>query len=128
MLPWDLEDWITDVGANVVDKRYADPTSLTSTEQLVYEIWLLDTEARNGGLSQYFCNHGLPQWNSCLAITESTCLKSFAPFAAAVNALIAGTEDPYLAINARGDEAENLWYPYQTSVVEELRSLCKNAL
>ena len=50
MLSWDLGDWITDAGADVLDKRLADPMGLTPAESVVYEIWLLDTEARNGGL------------------------------------------------------------------------------
>jgi hypothetical protein len=128
MLPWHLEDWITDVGANVLDKRLASPDSLSHLENLIYEVWLLDTEARNGGLSQYFGNHGLSQWQSCLAATEAVGLKSFVPFANAVASLISETEEPYLAIVKQGDEAEDLWYGYQASVVEELQSLCKNAL
>lgn len=56
---WDLEDWITDVGADLVEKRFANASSLTTMESAAYEIWLLDTEARNGGVSQYLCNHGL---------------------------------------------------------------------
>jgi len=128
MLPWNLEDWITDVGADVVDKRYVDPHSLTPLEQLIYEIWLLDTEARNGGLSQYFSNHGVSQWAMCLSAAEAGRLKSFSPFAAKVNSLIAGAEDPYLAIRMKGDEAEDLWYLHQAPVVQELQALFNNAL
>jgi hypothetical protein len=128
MLPWDLEDWITDAGADVLDKFIADATSLTPAESALYEIWLLDTEARNGGLSQYFCNHGVQQWVACQAAAQSVDLTSFAGFANAVNTVIGSCEDPYDAIQAQGAQAEDLWYSYQASVVQELRGLVENAL
>lgn len=128
MLSWDLGDWITDAGADVLDKRLADPMGLTPAESVVYEIWLLDTEARNGGLSQYFCNQGLQQWVACQAATRTIGLTSFREFANAVNAVIGAAEDPYEAIWAQGDPAEDLWFSYQALVVHELRGLVQNAL
>jgi hypothetical protein len=122
-MDWDLEDWITDVGANMVDKRIRDSTSLNSIERLVYEIWLLDTEARNGGLSQYFGNHGLEQWRGCVDLAAAEGLETFAPFARSVNALIAGSSDPYKTL-AHGDrDHEDLWYSFQPAAVRELRAL-----
>jgi len=109
MLPWDLEDWITDVGANVLDKRHLQGQVLNEHEELVYEVWLLDTEARNGGLSQYFLNHGLSQWQSCCARAANIGLTSIGPFIAAVNKRLAAAEDPYEAIRSGGDAAEDLW-------------------
>lgn len=128
MLSWDLEDWITDAGADVVDKRFADATSLTPAESGLYEIWLLDTEARNGGLSQYFCNHGLQQWVAYQAAARTIGLTSFREFANAVNTIIGAADDPYEAIRAQGDPAEDLWYSYQALAVQELRGLVQNAL
>lgn len=61
MLSSFLEDWLTDAGDRVVRKLAAGVGALSSEERLVFEVWLLDTEARNGGLSQYFANHGLGQ-------------------------------------------------------------------
>jgi len=127
MLPWDLEDWITDAGAAVLDKRNSDPTRLSAAESLLYEIWLLDTEARNGGLSQYFGNHGLAQWQSCVAAAKNAGLRAFAPFERELNAVIAASPDPYLAIRERGDVAEDLWYVHQRAVVQELREYCASA-
>ena len=68
-LPWDLEDWLTEVGGQVVEKQAAlGDSSLSKQDQLILAIWLLDTEARNGGLSQYFANHGVEQWEKCVAL------------------------------------------------------------
>jgi len=128
MLSWELEDWITDAGATVVERRFLDKDALTQQENLLFEIWLLDTEARNGGLSQYFLNRGTSQWLSCISAARDGGLSSFAPFADAVNAIIGSTNDPYEAINSSGDGAENLWYTYQSSVVTQLMELHRSAL
>ena len=118
-MPDHLEDWLTDTGADVIRKRIGDPSSLSPSECLVYEIWLLDTEARNGGLSQYFCNRGLAHWNDCVALAQIAGLEPFAPFARAVDVLIAGHEDPYAAI-IDSPGGDSLWYDHQAAVVEEL--------
>ena len=126
MLSWDLEDWITDVGADLLDRHFLNPESLTPIEALVYEIWLLDTEARNGGVSQYFCNHGITQWQSCVA--KAKALRSFQPFVEAVEKIIQASPDPYRAINSSGRDAEDLWFKYQKQVVLELKQLYASAL
>lgn len=128
MLTWDLEDWITDVGADLVEKRFSNGSSLTSMESAVYEIWLLDTETRNGGVSQYFCNHGLQQWAACQAAAYAVGLSTFRAFADALNAIIGTAQDPYEVVRAQGDPAEDLWYSYQPAVVQELKGLYQNAL
>jgi len=126
MITWQLEEWITDIGAEVLKKRYTDQKSLSPIEELIYEIWLLDTESRNGGLSQYFGNHGIEQWKSCCEAVASVGLLSFADFEDEVNSMIAGMTDPYREINSRGDAAEDLWYSYQNHVVKELQLLKEN--
>lgn len=126
MLPWDLEDWLTDAGDAIVERRAAEPALLTEAQSIVYEIWLLDTEARNGGLSQYFCNRGVEQWERCLLAASA--LKSFEPFAAAVGIIIDGKSDPYEAIHSAGRRADDLWYSYQVAVVGELRAKFGDAL
>ncbi|GAD22576.1 DUF4375 domain-containing protein [Acidovorax sp. MR-S7] len=128
MLPWNLEDWITDAGADVLEKHDADASSLSAIENAVYQVWLLDTEARNGGLSQYFCNHGRQQWAACQAAIAAVGLTSFPAFARALNAIVAGAEDPYAAIRQQGDPAEDLWYGYQSAIVQELKEAYNSAL
>src|SRR5262245_90775 len=118
-LPWELEDWLTDAGDRVVRKLASAPAAvLPDRERLIYEVWLLDTEARNGGLSQYFCNGGIEQWNSCVALA-STSLPSFPAFAERVATLLKQAPDPYLAI--LNTDSDDLWYEYQEAVVSELR-------
>ena len=52
-LPLDLEDWLTNEGGRVVENRAIfGESALLPEEGLIYEIWLPDTETRNGGLSQ----------------------------------------------------------------------------
>src|SRR6185436_4212959 len=99
MLPWDLEDWLTDEGDKVVHKAAAADSrdALDPRERLLYEVWLLDTEQRNGGISQYFGNRGLEQWDA-LSRLAAPALPSFARFAAKVNAVVGRSEDPYRAV------------------------------
>ncbi|WP_133680728.1 DMP19 family protein [Paludibacterium purpuratum] len=128
MLSMHLEDWLTEAGAVVVAKRQVDAASLSPSEQIIYEIWLLDTETRNGGLSQYFGNRGPAQWQRCVAAANFANLSSFRLFAAEVGAFIDSSEDAYQAFVQQGADAENLWYKYQLPVVTELYALCNHAL
>jgi len=119
-LPLELENWLTEAGDVVVRKR-ASGGVLSQREQLLFEIWALDTETRNGGLSQYFANRGLAQWNRCEAACAGK-LPSFMAFAKRVEAIISGKTDPYQALIECGTEADDLYYEYQTQIVRELQS------
>ena len=120
-LPLELEDWLTDCGDEVVRKIAAQgEAALTKREKLIHEIWLLDTETRNGGLSQYFANRGLAQWNKCCSLAADS-IPTFPAFAKHVSELLKGHTDPYEAIVAKEREADQLYYSYQVSIVSELR-------
>ena len=122
MLPFDLEDWLTEVGDQIVRKMASEgEAALTEREKLIYEIWLLDTETRNGGLSQYFANRGAKQWEHCRNRATTWPIPSFWPFADRVSELLRGNPDPYLAIAAREAEANELYYAHQTAIVAGLR-------
>src|SRR5262249_18913933 len=121
MLPPNLEDWLTNEGDRVAHARVAG-AALPPLDELIYEIWLLDTEARNGGLSQYFANCGTVQWQSCTRASLAGLTPSFAPFAAEVDAMIDRSEDPYQAINTLGRVAEETWGRYDRAVVSELKA------
>mgnify|MGYP007068649949 CR=1 FL=1 len=54
MLSWELEDWITDAGGDVLDKRMANVSALFPIENLLYQVWVLDTGARNGTCPSIF--------------------------------------------------------------------------
>jgi Domain of unknown function (DUF4375) len=112
-LPLDLEDWLTDVGDQIVCKRASEgEAALSAREKLIYEIWLLDTEARNGGISQYFANRGMKQWEQCTALATAWPVPSFSAFAKRVSDLLIGNADPYLALIAREAEANEVYYAY----------------
>ena len=104
----------------MVDKRAAGQT-LTPMEQIVYEIWLLDTQARNGGLSQYFCNCGLEQWHSCTAAASAADLTSFRPFAEQLGMLIAGARDPSKALIKKGRAGDEVYDVHSNHIVRQLR-------
>jgi hypothetical protein len=128
MLPWDLEDWITEAGHAVIVRQASGSDDLSQLDNLLYQRWLLDTETRNGDLSQYFFNQGISQWQSCVSVSELAGLFAFDPFADAVQALISEASEPGEAIINAGDSAENLWYSYQESVVRQLKGLYLGAL
>jgi hypothetical protein len=126
MLPEDLEDWLVNNGVAVVQKR-ASGSPLSPREQLLYEVWLVYMETMNGGLSQYFCNEGWAHWERCVATAANTGLRSFAPFATRVNALIDGAKDPYEALIRAGDVADETYYQHETEIVTELRAIFVDA-
>ncbi len=122
MLPLDLEDWLTEMGDQIVRKRASEgEAALTAREQLIYEIWILDTEARNGGIPQYFANRGMKQWEQCTALVTAWPVPSFTLFAKRLSDLLIGNADPYLALITREPEANELYYAYQIPIVTELR-------
>ena len=109
------------------------PEPFSVHEELIYEIWLLDTEARNGGLSQYFCNRGLSQWQRCVAAASSDAIPSFFPFAERVAAFLRINPDPYLAIVSGGRKAGrpctmNIRPPSFVICVQQSRARSNNAL
>jgi hypothetical protein len=128
MLSWDLEDWIADIGEVIAKQELLAANSLSPLQTLVHEIWLLNLEACNGGLSQYFCNRGLAQWQRCIAASKAAGLVAFLPFESAVSQCIASEPDPYMALVRRGASAENLWYTYQEPVLRQLNELCRGAV
>jgi hypothetical protein len=128
MLPWDLEDWLTDEGDRVVRKSAAANSDdvLDATDRLLQEFWLLDTEQRNGGLSQYFCNHGSGQWKTLSRLAAST-LPTFATFAAKVDEVINDSNDPYQAIIDSDVKLDAWYYENQLALVRELQVAVRRA-
>lgn len=122
MLPWDLEDWLTDEGAKVVEKAAAKTVAaLNEREHLLYEFWLLDTEQRNGGLSQYFYNRGLARWQTLSALAAAT-MPSFAEFAAKVNDVVVGSGDRCQALVGSSVDIDAWYDSHQVRLVSELRA------
>lgn len=65
---WELEDWLLDAGDRA-ERAWLEggDAALSPVERLVREVWLLDMETRNGGLSQDFANHELARWTALRA-------------------------------------------------------------
>ncbi len=122
MLPWDLEDWLTEEGDRVVRKRAArGDGALSDKERLLYEVWLFDTEVRNGGVSQYFGNNGSAQWATYVSAAQSK-LPSFRTLAIAINQVLACQQDPYEAVIESGDVLEKAYGAVQSGLIGELKS------
>lgn len=122
MLPRKLEHWLTEEGGKVVEKAAAlGGASLTSDERLLREVWLFDTQIRNGGVSQYFGNWGNEQWATLCKGARPT-LPSFSEFAGMVDKIVVGQEDPYLSVIGAGDTLDRAYYAVQTRLVTELRA------
>lgn len=117
-----LEDWLTKEGNRIIRKiTEQDLGSLSDAERLLYEIWLLDTEQRNGGVSQYFCNRGLAQWNSLSRLATAT-LASFASFATHVDKVVGTASDPYQAVTDSEVDLDGWYDKYRFSLIEELKA------
>lgn len=93
---------------------------LSPSERLLYEVWLFDTEARNGGVSQYFCNWGSHQWTILCKAARAT-LASFRGFADIVDGVVGGKQDPYESVTDVGDMLDNAYDAVQARLVTELR-------
>jgi hypothetical protein len=120
MLPDDLNSWLTEIGGAMVEKQAAG-VALTPIEQMIYEIWALDTQTRNGGLSQYFCNYGLDGWKKCSAAAIAVGLATFGPFAEQVTALIGDSKDPYKVLIKKGRAGDDVYNRHSSHIVSELR-------
>jgi hypothetical protein len=124
VMSWDLEDWLTAAGDQVIHKAAASGSeTLTPMEQLIYEIWVFDTETRNGGVSQYFGNRGMARWQNMRAVSECWNMPRLKQFLDKVDLLINEGADPYAVALATSPPIENIYWSYQTGIVDELRSL-----
>ncbi|MCB9850965.1 MAG: hypothetical protein H6817_09715 [Phycisphaerales bacterium] len=123
MLPWDLEDWLTDEGDRVVELMANDSSdSLSDVDRLIYEVWVLDTEQRNGGVAQYFANRGLAHWERLCALAKPS-IPAFAEFAARVNGIIAGASSPYDAVSDSDVDLDDCYDDASTAIVGRVREL-----
>jgi hypothetical protein len=122
MNPWDFEDWLTEEGDKVVRKAATvnGPDALDACDKLIYEMWLLDTERRNGGVSQYFCNRGLKQWDA-LSEAASARLPSFKTFAIAVNNVVGRSTNPYKAVIESNVDLDRHYDEYAIQLLTELK-------
>jgi hypothetical protein len=129
-LPWDLEDWLTNAGDLAARKKVAEGLeALDGRERLVYEVWLFDTEIRNGGVSQYFGNRGVEQWERLRAACRTFPMATLKQFIEEVDQALGYAHDRYkAALSASPPLEKRYWDVYQVGVVEELRQLVLNRI
>ncbi|MHB1557375.1 MAG: DMP19 family protein [Isosphaeraceae bacterium] len=122
VVDWDLEDWLLCAGESVERKsRVQGDASLTPAERLLGEVWLFDMETRNGGVSQFFGNHGLARWQALCEAWSAEDVPSLGPIIAAIGRIIAGSDDPYLATLNASPGIEDLYESHQAEVKTELK-------
>jgi hypothetical protein len=117
---WELEDWLLEAGERAERKVIAGG-SLSPVERLIHEFWVFDIHTRNGGVSQYFCNHELAQWLALRSAWLPKLVPSLGPILAEVDRVIVGATDPYLATLNASPGIEEFYEAHQLSVRRELR-------
>ena len=121
---WELNDWFLNAGERAERKRIALGTeSLSAYERLLLEVWLLDLETENGGVSQYFCNRGLDQWRILQSVWIVDKVPSLGPIITEIERVIASEFDPYLATLDASPGIEDFYDTHQPCVLAELRAL-----
>ena len=118
MLPSDLDDWLTEEGDRVV--HLGEREDLSEIDRLIYDVWLLDSEQRNGGMSQYFENHDLDAWRD-LRSSAADALPAVAGLAAEVDPVVRDAADPYEA--ALDADLGAAYKRHSTAIVRQLRDL-----
>src|ERR1051325_7522054 len=120
---WELEDWILEEGERIETKRLAEgDVSLSEIERLTREVWGFDIETLNGGVSQYFGNNGLRQWDEMRNAWLRHPGKSLGPIIAEVERVIAGADDPCRATFEASPYIEDFYYAHRMSLLAELRA------
>ncbi|GMU80444.1 MAG: hypothetical protein IT450_03065 [Phycisphaerales bacterium] len=119
--PWDLEDWLTEADGVIEKHHYRGPESLTVREWLLFEFWEFDTQQRNGGVSQYFCNNPIERWNRLCAIVGPVS-PAFASFAALVDSAIEGAADPYEAIIESSVDLDVIYWNEWAEIVGQVKA------
>ena len=121
-LPDSLEDWLTNEGDRVVTQMAdSDGTPISGFDRTVYEIWVLDTETRNGGVAQYFGNRGLSQWRSLTQAVAPHHLPALREFILAADMVVEGAAAPYDAVLCSDPDLDDIYRRLQTAIVTELR-------
>lgn len=121
----ELETWLTEEGDRIVRLATTNGyTALTSDQQLTYQVWLFDTEQRNGGVSQYFCNRGIEQWGELQQVAMPSS-PAFASFAALVNQVICNTTDAYKTILTSPTDLDAAYITRRAQIFEDIRNRLK---
>lgn len=119
---WDLENWLLEAGEQIEQKLIAGEV-LSPAERLIREFWLFDIQTQNGGVSQFFCNEGLAQWQALKEAWLPHKIPSLEPILKEVDRVIFGASDPYLAALDASPNIEEFYDAHQQEVRRELRQL-----
>jgi hypothetical protein len=119
-----LTDWLLNAGEGVAGRRevLGDLEALTPVERLLYELWIFDLEQHNGGVSQYFCNHPIQQWNTVSRLAQSF-LSSFNAFALTVESVVGESADPYESVIDSDVNLDDRYEAIRIPLLLELQSL-----
>ncbi|MEM9252524.1 MAG: hypothetical protein AAGB29_09265 [Planctomycetota bacterium] len=117
----ELEDWLTDYGGELAEKR-TQGGQLSDNETLLYEFWLFDTHQRNGGVAGYFCNTARDSWAS-LRSSAAGKVPAFSALCKQIESVILGQADPYDAVTDSGIDFDGHYARIQEVTVKELRAL-----
>jgi hypothetical protein len=124
LLGFALTRWLLKAGASVARKSITlgGLEALTPQERLLYEVWIFDMEQQNGGVSQYFCNHPIQQWDTASGLTRPA-LPSFNAFASTVDSVVGQSVDPYGSVIDSSVNLDDLYYEIRVQLLLELQSL-----
>jgi hypothetical protein len=119
-----LTGWLLDAGAGVARKGQAlgGVEALTPIERLLYELWIFDMEQQNGGVSQYFCNQPIQEWNRVSSLARPA-LPSFNVFASTVESVVGQSVDPYESVVDSSVNLDDLYEDIRVPLLLELQSL-----
>jgi hypothetical protein len=122
-----LTDWLLDAGEGVARKSGATGgfEALTPIERLLYELWIFDIEQQNGGVSQYFCNRSIQQWNTISTLGRPF-LPSFNAFALTVESVIGESPAPYQSVIDSGINLDEQYEAIRVPSLSELQSLVQS--
>jgi hypothetical protein len=128
-IDWELEQWLLDTGEKVTLKLMAEgPASLSLIERFLREVWILDIQTSNGGVSQFFCNYGLSHWNALKESWPSRDVPGLGPIIIEIDRVIAGAEDPYLATLDASPGIEDVYDVHSSRMKAELRDLWRKLM
>lgn len=122
---WDLENWLLDAGEKAERKSIAG-VLLTPIELLIREFWIFDIETQNGGVSQYFCNRELDQWQRLRSAWLPDFVPSLGSILTEVDRVITGAIDSYSATLDASPDIEDFYEAHRLDVLSELRRFADN--
>ena len=82
-------------------------------------------EQQNGGVSQYFLNRPVSQWNSLFTLSRSV-LPSFSAFAIEIESIVNGVSDAHEAFHHVVVDVDRVYSAIRVPVLQELQAFIQN--